>query len=111
VQFINYFYGLIGYFNVESHMVGAGFGEALDKPGRLGYHQMAVENKVMVMLAEFGNNRRADCHIRYKVTVHNIQMHHLDPGRFYLGYLVGQLCKIAAQYGGYDLNSSGFRQP
>jgi hypothetical protein len=70
-------------------MIGAGFGEAVDVFSRLTYHQMAVENQAVVVLAKLGDYRRSDCDVRHKVTIHDIKMNHLYTSRCNLGYLVG----------------------
>ena len=61
---------------MECDVVSTGLAELLHKELWVLHHQMDIENQVG-MWPHILHKLCAECHIRYKMTVHNIQVHPL----------------------------------
>src|SRR6476620_6403270 len=83
-------------FDVNGQIIRAGFGKFLNEAVRIRNHQMDIERKAG-HLAQGFDDGRANREIGHEVSVHDIDVEKVGPGRLHAGDFFGQPGKIRRQ--------------
>ena len=84
---------MFGSFGVYYYHIRAGIGKIIDILLGIVDHQVTVKKEIGD-LTDLFNDRRAKGQIRYKGTVHHVDMHPVGPGSFDFFDFVCQISKI-----------------